>query len=315
MHRRKFIALVGGATAWPIAARAQQTKKMPTIGMLALGPPTSLELQSFIGGLRELGWIDGENVLIEWREAHQQVGRLPQLAAELAQMQVNVIFAGSSTQVEAATQATKTIPIVFAAHADPVGIGHVASLARPGGNITGLSQLNTELAAKDLEVLKEAIPSAKRIGVLWDPTSPSHVPGLKAIEEAAEKLGIHVDTVPASSADEFDGALSTMMRVHIEALQVASSPLVYRERVRLAGVVLKYRLPGVFPNRENAVAGGLLSYGANLPISIGAQRATSTGYSRAPSQPTFRSSRRPNTNSSSISRRQRRSASRSRLRC
>jgi putative ABC transport system substrate-binding protein len=187
------------------------------------------------------------------------------MAAELVQMKVDVILAGSSTQVEAARQATRTIPIVFAAHADPVAIGHVASLARPGGNITGLSQLNTEFAGKGLELLNEAIPDAKLVGVLWDPTSPSHVPGLKAIQRTAERLGVALYMMPASAVGEFDEALSTMRRAHVKALQVASSPLVWRERARLAEVVLQYRLPAVFPNKENAQAGGLMSYGANLP--------------------------------------------------
>jgi putative ABC transport system substrate-binding protein len=151
--------------------------------------------QSLRQGLQDFGWMDGQNIRIEFRWA-LMVEQLPELAAELVRMRVDIIFAGSSTQVEAARQATRTIPIVFAAHADPVGIGHVVSLARPGGNITGLSQLNTEFAGKGLEILKEAIPTATRIGVLWNPTSTSHVPGVKAIETTAGKLGVQLHLEP-----------------------------------------------------------------------------------------------------------------------
>jgi putative ABC transport system substrate-binding protein len=263
MRRREFIALVGGVAAWPIAPCAQSARGIPTVGVLASAPASSPVYQSFQRGLHELGWIDGHNIRIEFRRA-LTVEQLPRLAEELVGMQVDVILAGSSTQVEPARQATKTIPIVFAAHADPIGIGHVASLPRPGGNITGLSQLNTEFAGKGLEILKEAAPSATRIGVLWNPTSPSHVPGLKAIEAAAQQLGIQIHLASASTANEFDGALAAMAQAGVGSLLVASSPVVYYERALLAEVVLKYRLPGMFPNRDNAEAGGLLSYGADI---------------------------------------------------
>lgn len=208
--------------------------------------------------MRELGWIEGQNILVEYRFP-EKIDRLPELAAELVGLKVDVIVAVSSTEVEPARQATKTIPIVFAAHADPVGIGHVASLARPGGNITGLAALMTELAAKELELLKSAPPHVTRVGVLWNPTTPSHPPALKSVEAAAEKLRVQVYMVPARTVDELDGAFAMMTRERVGAFLVVTSPLTYFQRARLAELALKHRLPGMFLLRENAEAGGLMS--------------------------------------------------------
>src|SRR6516165_2799491 len=174
-RRRKFIALLGGAAAaWPLAARAQQPA-MPVIGFLSLGPPSAQagRVAALWAGLRDLGYIEGKNIAIEFRWADSE-DQLRDLAADLVRMNVDVIVAPSSTMVEPVRQATKTIPIVFCNHADPVGLGHVASLAHPGGNITGLSMLLTELAAKALEILTDALPHAKQVGVLWNPTTTSH---------------------------------------------------------------------------------------------------------------------------------------------
>jgi putative ABC transport system substrate-binding protein len=267
MRRRDFIVLLGSAASvWPLAAGAQQSKKIPTIGILTMGTATGrplLAVDAFRQGLRDLGWIEGQNVLVEMLVA-PTVDRLPELADELVRRNVDVIFASSSTFVEAARQATKTIPIVFSAHNDPVGVGHVASLAHPGGNITGLSQLQTELAAKQLEMLKEAVPQATRIGVLWNPTTPSHPPALKSIEAAAAKLGVQLQMVPARNVDELDGALSTMAQARTGAFLAIGSPLTYIERVPLAQVSLKYRLPWMSQFRVNVEAGGLMSYGPDI---------------------------------------------------
>jgi putative ABC transport system substrate-binding protein len=172
MKRREFITLLGGAAAWPLAARAQQRARAPRIGFLGLAFERTAG-EWLRAGLRDLGYIEGTNIIIEWQWA-QNVDELPALVAELVRMDVDVIFAPSSTFVEAARQATTTIPIVFAVHADPVGLGHVAALARPGGNVTGTSMLLTELAAKGLEMMADALPQTRRIGVLWNPTTPSH---------------------------------------------------------------------------------------------------------------------------------------------
>ena len=262
MMRRRFIALVGGvAAAWPLAARAQVQTKVPRIGFLGLAPEFS-GVEALRAGLRELGYVEGSNIIIEWRWA-ENVQQLPTLAAELVARHVDVIVAPSSTFVEVARRATATIPIVFAVHADPVGIGHVASLAQPGGNITGMSMLLTELAAKGLEVITVSLPQVRRIGVLWNPTTPSHPRALKAIEAAAEKLSIELRLVPAQSLEDFDGAFSTMTREGVGGLLAVASPLVVAQATPLAEFALKHRLPGMFPFKENVQAGGLLSYGAD----------------------------------------------------
>ena len=170
MRRREFIGLLWGAVACPLAARGQQPKKV--VGVLGEQSTPERRHADLLKRLRELGWIEGENFIIEFRGA-AKLDRMTELAAELVQMNVDIIIVGSSQGVEAASRATKSIPIVFMGHGDPVGTGHVASLARPGGNITGLSNVLTELTAKGLEVLKEAIPGAKQIGILWDPTAPA----------------------------------------------------------------------------------------------------------------------------------------------
>ena len=204
MKRREFITLLGAA-AWPLAARAQQPDHMRRIGFLSLGPPSAQasRVAALQAGLRDLGYIEGKNIIIEFRWAESE-DQLRDLAADLVRMNVDVIFAPSSTTVEFARQATKTIPIVFSNHADPVGIGHVASLAHPGGNITGLSMLLTELATKELEMFTEAVPHARRIGVLWNPTTPSHPRVVEAVTAAGEKLGVALHLMPVRSAEDFD---------------------------------------------------------------------------------------------------------------
>jgi len=213
--------------------------------------------------LRQLGYVEGNNIAIEFRWA-ETVDQLPGLAAELARMNVDVIFATSSIEVEAARQATKTIPIVFGTHADPVGLGHVASLARPGGNITGLTVLLTDLAAKLLEILKEAVPQARRIGVLFSPTAPSHLPAVQAIEAAGQKLGVQLQMAPVRTAEDFEGAFAMMARARVGGFQVVASPLFISHRARVAEFALKHRLPGIFASKENVEAGGLMSYSADF---------------------------------------------------
>jgi putative ABC transport system substrate-binding protein len=262
LRRRQFLRLLGGAAAgWPLAGRAQQRAKLPRIGFLGL-VPESLAGDGLRAGLRDVGYIEGSNIVVEWRWA-QNVGELPALAAELARMPVDVIFAPSSTFVEAARQATATIPIIFAVHADPVGLGHVASLARPGGNITGMSMLLTELAAKGLEVMTDAVPKVRRIGILWNPTTPSHSRALQAVEVAGQKLGLELREVPARSLEEFEPALATMRQEDVGGFLAVGSPLFVGARELLATLALKYRLPGMFSFREQVVAGGLMSYGAD----------------------------------------------------
>jgi len=262
MRRRDFIkGIAGSAAAWPLVARAQQSAKIPIIGFLGLAPEFS-GVQALRAGLRDLGYIEGRNVIIVWQWAGK-VEQLPGLAAELVALPVDVIFAPSSTFVEAARKATSTIPIVFAVHADPVGLGHVASLAQPGGNITGMSMLLTELAAKGLEVMTETVPQLRRLGILWNPTTPSHPRALKAIEAAGEKLGVELRMVPSQTLEDFDGAFSTMKQEAVDGLLAVASPLIVAQAAPLAGFALKHRLPGMFPFKENVEAGGLVSYGAD----------------------------------------------------
>jgi putative tryptophan/tyrosine transport system substrate-binding protein len=177
---------------------------------------------------------------------------------------VDVIFAMASTEVEAARQATKTIPIVFAAHADPVSLGHVASLPRPGGNITGLSSVFTEMVAKQLEILKEVSPNAMQFGVFFSPNAPSHRPALQALATASQQLGISLHLVPVTTVDDFPGAFAMITREDVGALLVVQAPVFITRPAPLAELALKHRLPGMFGSRESVVAGGLMSYGADL---------------------------------------------------
>jgi len=211
VRRRELIAMLGGpAATWPMVARAQQRAKPPRIGFLGLAFERTAG-EWLRAGLRDLGYVEGTNIIIEWQWA-QNVDELPALAAELVRMHVDVIFAPSSTFVEAARQATTTIPIVFAVHADPVGLGHVAGLARPGGNVTGTSMLLTELAAKGLEMMTEALPQTRRIGVLWNPMTPSHSRALPAVENAGDKLALELRMVSERGLEDFDSAFATMAR-------------------------------------------------------------------------------------------------------
>ena len=264
MKRREFIMLLGGAAAWPLAARAQQPA-MPVIGFLQIGPAAAWaeRVEALRAGLRQLGYVEGKNLIVEFRWA-ETVDQLPKLAAELVRMHADVIFAMSSTEVEAARQVTNTIPIVFANHADPVGVGHVASLARPGGNITGLSVLLTDLVAKQLEILKEAVPQATRISVLFSPTAPSHRPALQALETAGQTLGVQLQLVPVRTVEDFDGAFAMMAREHVGGCLVVAAPIFFSHSARVAELALKHLLPATFGDRQYVEAGGFMTYSGDL---------------------------------------------------
>ena len=266
IHRRQILLTAVSIFALPLVF-AQQQLKIPRIGFLSVGSAAtgSPSLDGLRDGLRSHGWVEGQNIVIEYGWANTP-DRLPEQAAELVRKKVDLIFAPSSTQVEAARKVTSTIPIVFATHADPVGVGHVASLARPGGNITGVSMLMTELSAKELEILKEAVPLATRIGVLWDPTTPSHPGALRAVDAAARKMSIQLTSVPVRSAQEIESAFAAMTKAHVDALLVLASPLTIIERIQIAAIALKHRLPAIFGFATNTEAGGLMSYGANNTV-------------------------------------------------
>jgi putative ABC transport system substrate-binding protein len=263
MRRRELLKFAGLALiAWPVMTRAQQAAKVWRIGYLGFGTAAAFadRVEALRAGLRALGYIEGKNLVIEFRWA-ETVEQLQEAAAELVRMNVDVIFGTSSTETERAKQATSTIPIVFATHADPVGLGHVASLPRPGGNITGLSVQLTETTAKQLEILKETVPHATRIGVLWSPTAPSYRPFLQAAEAASGKLSVQLLTASMSTVADFDGAFATMAQDRVDAVLVHASALTVRHnRPLLAEVALKHRLPTIFGSRENVQAGGLMSY-------------------------------------------------------
>ena len=266
-NRRKLVIALGAvALTAPLASFAQkQPGKIYRIGYLISGPLASdaNRVEALRMGLRNLGYVEGKSITIAFRSA-EMPERLPEAAADLVRLNVDVIFATSSTEVEAARWATKTIPIVFATHADPEGVGHVAKLARPGGNITGLSMLLTELVAKELEIMKEALPHMTRVGVLLTATAPSHRPASNAVDAAAQQLGLKVLKVPVRTAEDLPGAFAMMARERVNGFLAVASPLTRSQRVLLAELSLKHRLAGMFGTRENVEAGGLMSYAADL---------------------------------------------------
>ena len=274
MRRRKFITLVGGAAvAWPLPARAQQGAKIPRIGILSPGrsdgPDASrVTINALAAELRELGYAEGKNIAIERRFGESNLDRIRELAGELVEHKVDVIVALSTTAARPAKQATSVIPIVVIAMADPVEDELVASLARPGGNVTGTTFLGPELVAKRLQLLKEVVPQLSRVAVLWHPRAYGErtMAGmLKEIEQAAQTLGLQLRLVPAASPDDIPGAFAAMTRERAAALSVFPSPMLFGEYARIARLAADSRLPAIYAAREGADAGGLMSYGANLP--------------------------------------------------
>ncbi len=246
-------------------APAQQPGQVARPGVLRFGSASASagRIEALRAGLRELGYVEGKNIIIEFRWADTG-DQLSERAAELVRMKVDVIFASSSTEVDVVRRATRTIPIVFATHADPEGLGHVASLARPGGNITGLSMRLTELVTKEVEIMKETLPHMVRIGVLQATTAPSGPPALHAGEVAAHKLGVQVLRVPVRAAEDLDSAFAIMERERIGGVLVLGSAFTFSHRERIAKLALKHRLPTMFGPSENVEAGGLMSYAPNL---------------------------------------------------
>jgi ABC-type uncharacterized transport system substrate-binding protein len=264
-----FLASIAAAlvlVSTPLAVEAQQPGKVYRVGILtnkASDPAEARLWQAFRSGLRERGWIEGQNILIEFRAAEGNTARLPELAADLVRLKVDLIVARASIWVQSAKEATSSIPIVFLSHADPVGTGHVASLARPGGNITGLAALTTDLAPKELELLIAAVPMAKRIAVLWNPDTPSHTPTLKAVEEAGRMLRVQLQPVGVRTAAELEGAFAAMARARAQAVLVLGAALFLAERQRVAELAIKHRLPTECNLKDVVEAGGLMSYSPN----------------------------------------------------
>ncbi len=269
MKRREFIALLSiAAMAWPLGASAQQAAKVPRIGYLSGNLAANPHLpEAFRQGLRDLGYVEGRNVVIEYRDAEGKNERLPALAAELVALKVDVIVAGATPQSLAAKQATRTIPIVFAGAGDPVGSGLVTSLARPGGNVTGFSVFASELVGKCLEHLKEAVPAVNRVAVLWQPGGygeRTEQDMLKGAEVAGRALGVRLQFVEARGPADFERAFSDMTRARADALTMSVSNMFVIERRRVVELASKNRLPAVYQFREFVDAGGFMSYGPNL---------------------------------------------------
>jgi putative tryptophan/tyrosine transport system substrate-binding protein len=268
MRRRAFITLLGSAAAaWPLAAGAQPAA-IPVVGLLDPTSPDSYTdlSRAFRQGLKETGYVEGENVAIVYRFADNQIDRLPELATELVGRQVAVIAAtGGPPSVLAAKAATTTIPIVFGVAQDPVGLGLVASLARPGSNLTGISFLNTELAAKRLELLRELVPTATRVAVLVNPTSAANAATtLRDVEAAARAMGLQIHFLNASTSGEIDAAFATFARERLDALFVSPDPFFRSRRVHLALSAMRHAVPTTYALRDYAEAGGLMSYGTSL---------------------------------------------------
>jgi putative ABC transport system substrate-binding protein len=267
MDRRTFVSTAAGALfARALPANAQLAKKVPRIGVLHPGASaTSSQLAAaFTQGLRERGYVEGQNVVVERRFGDNRAERISEIATELVRLKVDVIVTSSDVGIAAVKQQTGTIPIVMANSTDPVGTGFVASLARPGGNITGHSGISPELSAKRLEVLKEIVPGLTRVAIMWNPDARGAVLDYKETESAARSLRLQLQSVEVSRADDFDRAFSALTTGRAEALIVVGSPLVFTNRDQIASLAMQNRLPSMYGQREFADAGGLIAYGSNL---------------------------------------------------
>src|SRR5262245_61766716 len=265
IRRREFITLLGGAVAaWPLTARAQQPAKLSTIGFLGSSTPSAMSqwVAAFVQRLRDLGWIEGRTVAIEYRWAEGRSSRAAEIAAAFVRLKVGGIVVSGTPAILAAKQATSVVPIVFATAGDPVGSGLVASLARPGGNVTGLSLQQTDLASKRLELLREVVPGLRRLAILGNVGNPAVVLDMREVEAAAHTLGLEVITAEIQRGEDIVPAFEAL-NGRADALYVCIDPLVNSHRIRINTLALAARLPTSYANREAVEAGGLMSYGAN----------------------------------------------------
>jgi len=266
MRRREFIAGFSAASAWPLAARAQQIAKLPVVGFLGANTPSTQKLstEAFVQRLRELGWMEGRNLIIEYRWAEGRSDRIAGLLADLVGMHVDVILTHGAQNVIAAKQATTGIPIVFAAAGDPVGNNLVASLARPGGNVTGLSLQSNDLAGKRLDILRELVPGLHRLAFLANAANPNTMVEAGELQAVARTFGVDVVTSQIGHADDIAPSVGAF-KGHAEALYVQTDPLMNTNRARINDLALEARLPTMAGFREYADANGLTSYGPNFP--------------------------------------------------
>jgi putative ABC transport system substrate-binding protein len=270
MHRRSFITLLGGAAAvspslWPLAARAQQAGKLPTIGFSGASTPAAQSqwTAAFVQRLRELGWIEGRTIAIEYRWAEGRDERYAEIAAEFVRLKVDVILTHGTPAALAAKQATSVIPIVFAVAGDPIGTGLVANLARPGGNVTGLSSQTADLAGKRVELLREVVPSLRRLAIIANVGNTAVVLEMREVQAAARTLGLDVATLEIRRAEDIVPAFETL-KGRAEALYVVTDPLMTVNRTRINAMALGARLPTMHAFREYVESGGLMSYGPNF---------------------------------------------------
>jgi putative tryptophan/tyrosine transport system substrate-binding protein len=265
MRRRQFLGVLSGAAAWPLAASAQGARKLPTIGLLSGAAPSveGQRIAAFVQRLRELGWIEGRTVAIEYRWAEGRSKRFADIAAEFVRLKVDVILATGTAPALAAKQATGDIPVVFALAGDPVGTGLVASLARPGGNVTGQSNQAIDVADKKVELLREVVPGLRRLAILANVGYPGGALEISEIHQAARKLGLDVVTSEIRRAEDIAPVIEAL-KGSAEAIYIVGDPLVNTNRVRINTLALAARLPTIYVQREPVEAGGLMSYGPNF---------------------------------------------------
>jgi putative ABC transport system substrate-binding protein len=268
IRRREFIAGLGSAAAWPVLAGAQQ-RALPVIGFVHVGSANdqAVYAAAFRKGLGESGYVEGQNVVLEYRYAENQADRLPALAADLVRRRVAVIVARSGPAALAAKAATTTIPIVFASGGDPVGLGLVASLNRPGANLTGIAVLDAELGPKKLQLLHEVVPNAGAFGILADPAFLATSSSIAELQAAARTLGLLLIVANARTDSDLETAFATFSQQHVGAVLVGNSPFYGQRMEQLAALTARHALPAIFPNREYALASGLMSYGTSLGYS------------------------------------------------
>ena len=290
MIRREFISLLGGAAAWPLIARAQQPA-MPVIGFLnsASPAPYARMATAFRQGLSEAGYIDGRNAAIEYRWANGQYNLMPALAADLVRRQVTVIATGGIPAVLAAKAATTTIPIVFSTAANPVDVGLVASLSRPGGNLTGVTNVAVELGPKQLELMHEMVPKATVIALLVNPTNPNAETQSRDLKAAARTLGLELHALHASTERELDMVFAHLAELQTGGLVIGTDPFFTSRGEQLAALTLRYAVPAIYEFRQFAAAGGLMSYGGGFTEGYRLVGVYTGGFARAKSRPTCRS--------------------------
>ena len=272
MRRREFITLLGSAVAWPLAAQAQQPTAALHVGFLSLQSEqtTSLQalLEAFHQGLKGYGWVEGQNITFEYRFAGGEEEALPGIAVELVQLHLDAIVADGTPAIQAAKNATQTVPIVMAVSNDPVASGFVVGLNRPSGNITGLSLQSSELAGKRLQLLTEIVPRLSRLGVLSNPLNRSHALGLEQMQTAAQSLGVELHVAEAPAPDKFESAFATVVAARTDALIVLPDGVFFNQCSRIVALTVAYHLPALFAEKEFAETGGLIAYGPSIPDSF-----------------------------------------------